>query len=267
MTFADYRAIRAMNWSTLKNGIKSMRHLHHALTTTDDGDTSSRQMLRLNHAAVLEPHTLDTDYVVFDGAVRRGKEWEAFKAAHPSAQIVKAEELARARRVADAVMSYAPARTLIESAQCEHTIQWTDPETGVACKGRLDVLGQGTYIADLKGDKSTDAFAFARRVGSLTYYGQAAWYQIGCEVLYGDVLPAYNIVYEVDEPHDVAVFRVDNDWIQPGRDLARRLLREYGECVNSGRWPGRYDSVQPLPSPPSYINPNVDDYAVEVIED
>lgn len=264
--FAAYRALPDMNWSTLKKGAQSMRHLKHAIDTDDDGDTASRTVLRLNHAAVLEPHTLSTHYAVFDGPRRAGKEWEAFKAEHADAEIVKAEEMASARRIADAVMSYRPARALIETALTEQTLTWTDPETGVPCKGRMDVYQPGAHIADLKGDKSTDAFAFVRRVSSLIYYGQAAWYQMGCEVTHGIVLPYRLIVYESAEPHDVAVFEVDNDWLQPGRDLARRLLREYAACLESGVWPGRYSEVQPLPSPPKHINPSVDDYAVEEIE-
>lgn len=263
MNFDAYRNIPAINWSTLKKGAQSMRHLRHALDT-EDSDTASRVVLRLNHAAVLEPHTVDRDYLVYDG-VRRGKEYEAFKALHPGAQYVKAEDITEARRIADAVMSYRPARDLIEGAQCEQNLVWTDPETRVDCKGRMDVYRAGHHIADLKGAKTTDSFGFVRHVSDYLYYGQAAWYQMGAEVLHGTRLPYSLIVYEQEAPHDVAVFRVDDDWLQPGRDLARRLLREYAACMESGVWPGRYADVQSLPSPPKYINPDVgDDF--EIVE-
>ena len=260
MSFDTYRAIDAMNWSTLKAGAKSMRHLHHAIITTDDGDTSSRAILRLNHAAVLEPHTLDQDFVVWTGGNRVGKDWLAFKAAHEGRQIVKSDEMDAARRIATAIRANPTARDMLDGALTEHTIEWTDAETGVKCKARMDVYKPGSHIADVKGDASVQDYAFARRVGANLYYAQAAWYQMGVESTTGERLPYYLMPYETAEPHDCAVFEVDEDWLAPGRELCRRLLREYVAARDSGVWPGRYSGVMTLPSPPRHINPDVADF-------
>jgi len=267
VNFAEYRAIDAMNWSTLKHGGKSLMHLRHELDSDDDGDTTNRTMLRLNHAAVLEPASLASEFAVFDGERRAGKEWEAFKLANAGRQIVKAGEMAAALRVAEAVRSHRAASEALRGARCEDTIVWTDLETGIQCKARLDVYAPKRHIADLKGDASVDEFAFARRVGSNLYYAQLAWYQMGVEAATGDRVPCLLIPYETEEPHDVAVFEVSDDWLQPGHDLCRRLLREYAQAKRDGLWPGRYDGIRPLPAPPKWINPNTDDYAVDALED
>lgn len=271
MTFADYRAIKAMNWSTLKHGLRSMLALHHAMTTTDSDDTASRQLLRAAHLTVLEPDSYDANVVVYPGAVRRGKEWETFKAEHADRTILNQTEFVQRQadhekllRIRDAVMSNPDVARLINGAKTEQTIQWTDPATGVPCKGRLDVLGPD-YIADLKGDASVEDRVFARRVGQLCYYGQAAWYQAGVEVRTGRTLPFYAIVYEAKAPHDSAVYEMDKDWLNPGRDLCARLLEQYAACVASGVWPRRYSGVQALPTPPPHINPDVDD-DFEIVE-
>lgn len=272
MNFAEYAAIDAMNWSRLKKGAASMLHLKHAIDSTDDGDTTSRLLLRAVHSAVLEPDTFDEDYVVFDGAVRRGKEWEAFKAAHAgrtilnrTEQAIRIAEKERIVQVAAAVRRHSVAHKLIASASCEHTIVWTDRETGVRCKARMDAYAPKRHIADLKGDRSVDEYLFTRRVGSMLYHGQAAWYQMGVEALTGDRLPYYLIPYETAAPHDVAVFEVDEDWLKPGRELCHRLLRQYAEAKRADVWPGRYDGIRPLLTPPKHINPDVEDY--EVFED
>lgn len=265
MKYEDYAAIPAMNWSTLKKGAASMLHLQHAIESDDDGDTTARAVLRLNHAAVLEPSTLATDFAIWTGDRRAGKEWELFKSTHAARQIVKSDEMDAAREIAAAVTRHGAARELISGALTEHVIEWTDAETGVRCKARLDVYQPGKAIADLKGDATTDEFAFARRVGQLIYYGQAAWYQMAVEAKYGVRLPCYLIPYEQKPPTDVAVFEVDEDWLKPGRELCHRLLRQYVEARNTGVWPGRYSGIQTLPSPPKYINPDVADF--EIIEE
>lgn len=260
MNFADYQSISAMNWSTLKKGVQSMRHLKHAIDSDDDGDTFARAVLRLNHAAVLEPHTVERDYAVFPGPTRRGKEWDAFQAANPGKTFVKQDDIDESRRIADAVMSCKPARDLLEGALREQNLVWTDDETQLLCKGRMDIYKPGAVIADLKGCKSVEASAFVRHVGSYLYYAQAAWYQAGVEALYHARLPFFLVCYETTAPYDVAVYEVDEDWLRPGRELTRRLMSQFAACLKSGVWPGRYDTVQALPTPPKYINPDVEDF-------
>lgn len=266
MKYEDYAAIPAMNWSTLKKGAASMLHLQHAIESDDDGDTPARAVLRLNHAAVLEPSTLASDFAIWTGDRRSGKEWEAFKLLRSARQIVKADEMDAAKEVCAAVWRHNAARNLIDGALTEHVIEWTDVETGVACKARLDVYQPGKAIADLKGDATTDEFTFARRVGTHLYYAQLAWYQMGVEAMTGERVKCYLIPYEQKPPTDVAVFEVGEDWLEPGRELCRKLLREYVAARDTGLWPGRYSEVRPLPGPPKWINPEIvgDDY--EVVE-
>lgn len=256
-TYDAYRQRPGISWSTLKHGRRSAKALKWALDHPDEGDTTSRMVLRANHAATLEPEYFALDFAIWKGGDRRGKEWAAFEAAHPTQTIVKESEYLAALAIKRAIAEHPEAGKLIANGLTEHAIGWTDKETGIRCKGRLDVYRPGSYIADVKGNE-VDDLAMMWRATDLLYYGQLAWYQMGVEALTGDTLPCYLIPYEQRSPHEVAVFHLDDNWLEPGRTLCRRLLRMYADCTASGAWPGKYQRVQEMPDPPSRVIDDLD---------
>jgi len=55
------------------------------------------------------------------------------------------------------------------------------------------------------------------------------------------------IVVETSEPHDVIVYRVEEEAIEAGTTLYRGAMREIAECTRTGVWPGvGRGGVQPL---------------------
>lgn len=55
------------------------------------------------HARILEPETVERDFVTYTGKVRRGKEFEDFKLAHEGKIILTANEIVTAEELVDAV--------------------------------------------------------------------------------------------------------------------------------------------------------------------
>ena len=91
-TFADYATIDAVNWSTLKEMLRSPKHYLHA-TQNKRPDTAALAAGRFVHAAVFEPDTLDRDFAVYAGdGTRASKEYKAFAAEHAGKTILKADE-------------------------------------------------------------------------------------------------------------------------------------------------------------------------------
>ena len=277
MPFEEYRLLPAMNWSTLKWGNRSLRHMKQAIDRASDTDTTSRLLLRSNHAAVLEWERFKDDCAIFPGPVRRGKEWEAFKLEHAgkvlmnqSEFLLKQSEFDAAVAVRAAIEEHDDAARLLANAETEQVIRWTDKLTGVPCKARLDVYSPGQYVADLKGCGSVGEYAFKRDVERMLYYGQAAWYLEAVEAIIGRQLPYYLIPYETKPPHDVGVYEVDPDWLKPGREFIRRQLDAYAGAIAAEArgvpkkyaWPGACPAITFLPSPPKHINPDVEDYEV-----
>ena len=67
---------RALSYSSLSAFSKSPNHL---LQYWEGSEPTPTQLQgQLIHKLILEPETFRDDFVVFEGKVRRGKEWEAF---------------------------------------------------------------------------------------------------------------------------------------------------------------------------------------------
>ena len=75
---------------------------------------------------------------------------------------------------------------------------WDDPETGVACKGRIDRMRRQhnrAWILDLKSTDDASKPAFTRSVVNYAYHRQADWYETGFAQASGlDVSPMLFVV-------------------------------------------------------------------------
>lgn len=247
VAFKDYSAIEAVNWSTLKHMGPSPLHYRHACDNPS-ADTTGRLKGRGTHTAVLEPERFLIDYALFKGKIRRGGEWDAFKAIHNEENILKRDEYDHCLRVAKAVRGNKDAAEILSRAKTEQTIEWTDEETGIRCKARLDILTD-REVADLKGVKSVDARLLGAEVARMQYHCQLAWYCEGVKRALGKSLSATLICVEHKAPHDVMVADVDEEAMYAGWEIVRGLLNRVAECRESGKWPGRYEDRQPLALP------------------
>jgi hypothetical protein len=237
ITFEAYTQIDAEHWSGLKHVRRSPLHYQYRRGTPLP-DTNRLALGRGCHTAVFEPDRLLIEYALFKGKIRRGKAWDAFREQHAEETILKVDEYGRALAIRDAVRRHPVAAKYLSAGKAEQTITWTDRETGIRCKARIDWLGQA--VVDLKSTKDVDAFKFAALVARMLYHGQLAFYADGVREALGLELPAVIIAVEVDAPHDVAVYRLGPDEIQVGRSLYRSLLRLVAECRQADSWPGRY---------------------------
>src|SRR3954468_23785885 len=84
----DYAAVKAVNFSTLKEMAVSPKRYRHRLKTPRQA-TRSMDLGTAAHTAILEPNRFMLDYALFEGKRRAGKEWKAFEAASGGKQIVK----------------------------------------------------------------------------------------------------------------------------------------------------------------------------------
>ena len=247
VAFKDYSAIEAVNWSTLKYMVHSPLHYRDACDAPGK-DTNGRLKGRGTHTAVLEPERFLIDYALFKGKIRRGKEWDAFKAIHAEENILKRDEYDHCLCVAKAVRANVDARDILSRAKTEQTIEWTDEETGIRCKARLDILTD-REIFDLKGVKSVDARLLGAEVARMMYHCQLAWYREGVRCALGKNLAAGLICVEHRSPHDVMVADADEEHLYLAWERVRELLNRVAECRKTGKWPGRHDGRQPLTLP------------------
>lgn len=265
MTFEEYLAIRAVNWSTLKELRRSPLHYRHRLAVPRE-DSATLRAGRVAHTAVFEPERFPLDYVVFSHenkggkVVRNGKVWEAFEADNADRTIITPAEREKCLAMSAAVRGNPIAMKYLEQGKPEHVIQWRDPETKMPCKGRLDFFSESCpAIVDLKTTGSVAGNTFGAIAARLSYHLQLAFYSAGMKAVYGRELPVKIIAVEKEPPHDVAVFDVDADALYAGAEEVASLMVKLHFCRERNRWPGMYEEEQTLRLPPWALGDDEDD--------
>lgn len=236
MTYNEYRAIDAVNWSSLKvMGVSPLQYWHELNTPREDA--SHFRIGLAIHAIVLEPSTVKSAFAIYEDGNRRGKKWDAFKAEHAGLHILTEPEWSAALGSAAAVMANPHASALLKRGLKEAVLQWTDEETGLACKARVDHAGRS--LIDLKSSRPVSQRSFAAAAARLGYHGQFAFYEDGLRA--NGIEPAdapHMIVVHSEMPHDVVVYRMGPQVIDTGRQEYRALLEKLKRCRETNQWPG-----------------------------
>ena len=225
MTREQYDAEDRANWSTISARAPAlMLRARKATTALRDGLVA--------HLAVLEPKAFAA-LPVYDG-IRRGKEWEAFKAAHAGSDIITKSEQEEAVAIASAIGRQCG--EFFVGGQSEVTVLWE--YAGIPCKSRLDYWIHGRWLVDLKTaqDASPRGFGAAaarsRAVGQLAMYFDAlvaAGEEPGAPVL---------VAVEKEPPYLAQAYTIDEGQLDLGRAIYRKALATWDECRRSGSWPG-----------------------------
>ena len=140
----------------------------------------------------------------------------------------------------------------------EVSIYWE--EHGVNCKARLDrVLIEEGIVLDLKTTDSVDPELFTKKVVSLGYDFQAAYYARAAEVAYGKPFKFIFVAVERKAPYTVDLFEVTPDMMQEGLYKVEKALKLYAECDASGEWPNREPVIRQLDYPGWYNHVRVEE--------
>lgn len=249
MDFDAYEKLPGVRWSTLKHMRTSALHYQHASTSPPD-DKTHWLIGRATHAYVLEPDTFPIRYVCWSGR-RQGKLWDAFEEQQEAAgkTILTLTEWGKAMGAGTAVLRHPVAmRYLDGDGPRESVVTWTDEETGMACKARLDYLWQ--RVVELKSTLGIEPRRFASIAARLGYHAQIAMYRDGARAN-GIVVARDPVIITVEStpPHDVAVYRVPNNVVELGQREYRRLLARVRSCLDKDEWPGVAGDVAELDLP------------------
>ena len=255
MTRAEYDAVDAVNWSTLKYALTSGLHYRHCIAQATE-ETDAMRLGRAIHAMVFEPDTFDDEFAVWEGGRRAGGEWSQFKDTHLTQTIIRGEDLQAALDIAEAVNRHPVAGPILANGAAEVSITLTDPQTGIACKGRMDWLTD-TVLVDLKSTKSIDARAFGVHAAAMLYHCQLAFYAGGLSAN-GAERDAKIIAVESSPPYDVAVFSLTDDDLWAGEVRVQQALETVQKCRKTRTWPGQYQEEVPL-ALPGYVFPSDDE--------
>lgn len=264
LSFDEYRAIDAANLSTLKHLLKSAAHYRHALLDTDE-DTDAKKLGRCGHTAILEPEAFKARTALWSEGTRRGKVWDAFRAAHATREILKPPEWDQCLALSAAVRANLQASALLSGGRSEVSIVWTDEETGIRCKARVDYL-RPDVIGDLKTCRDASPAGFGKQAWNLGYHVQAAFYQEAVRVAFGDVRPFKFVAAETSAPYVAQVYATPDEVLEIGREQYRQLLRALKEYRERDQWPGYAETELDLELPRWAFGGSDDDLADVGIE-
>lgn len=249
MTEQEYRAHKGINKSTLWELAKSAAHYKYRLENPTE-DTQALRFGRALHAAILTPAAFKREYVVapdYDKRTRQGKEDYMMWQSHlpPGATILTSEEMQTIRGMVKAYRSNNEACALLKNTRREVPKFWTDPETGLLCKCRLDAVKADTVV-DLKTTLDASTGAFARDAIKHGYHVQAAHYLQGVEATTGHRPEWYFLVIEKKPPYCIHILHASSELIELGAYERARLMEELKRCSDVDAWPS-YKTEELLP--------------------
>ena len=227
--------MRIIRFSDLKLMGKSPAHYHARMTGPAGEATRAMKIGSAAHRLVLGQGP-GRAIVRFEGEARRGKEWAAFEAANPDADILTAPEWADAEVIASAVAASPAAQDVLRGARYEVPLDWE--MCGMACTtGGIDIVG-ADYIADLKTAQTSEPGAFGRAAFGMSYHAQLAFYAEAARQNGLTVDRALVVAVESSAPHCVTVLRLAPELLEHGAQLCRLWLERLKACMEADEWPG-----------------------------
>ena len=243
-----------MTWSALKHMHCPAKTRHVALQS-DGGE----QTLAMRMGSGVHALTFGTPAVhVYDGAVRRGKEWEAFRAAveeasGPDAIILNVREHGIASGMAAALRDDPLANPLLfgPGVEREQPMAWTVDGRRYRTRGVDFRNRRKKYIGELKQSVTVDPDRFLRDRLRALYPCQVVMYDEGDAILTGrdlvrDPFEKYIIAVEPTPPHVVTVFRLGPSVVRQAQRTIGKFRSVLATCEESNVWPGYAQSVVDL---------------------
>lgn len=228
-----------VRFSNLKHMALSPAHYRHA-TDTPFVASKAMRLGTLTHRLLL-----GGPIVMFDGASRRGKAWDAFVSGHDPENVFLPSERAVADAMTSSVRRSEMAMSWLDGAH-EKRIDWTF--AGRACRSTPDVANRDRrFVCDVKTARTAEPGRFVREALSRAYHAQLGFYG---EALGLGVDDAHVIVaVESSPPYPVTVLQLTPRAVEAGRKLCRLWMERVIACEAAGEWPGYSQSIVDMDVP------------------
>ena len=259
---ADKSSISA---SGLKHLLKSPAHFKYEWMKSPKDKTPAQRMGELFHAAILEPERFRENMVIqpdFNRRTNAGKAAEAdFLSKLPETAIVVSEDdyhwLCGA---IESVYSHPIARGALRGGERELTGVFRDPETGLKCRIRPDlIIRDKNIILDVKTCQDASQRAVERVIWQYAYDLQAAFYLHGSQIIEQKVYDTYLWLFvEKTAPYVTTLWKADQAWLEIGSQRMKRSLHKLTSSIEAGEFPGYQNEAEWI-SPPDWAMKGLDD--------
>lgn len=241
----DYHACSRVSRSALSELKKSPLHYWDKYINPDrEPSVSARPMVvgEAVHTLILEQDAFNSRFAVCKKLDLRRNEDKKYKMEFDifakGKHVINEEELYNISKIADCILAHETATKIIQGALIEHSVFWTDPETGVACKARPDIWHkEHGIICDLKTSIDPSPEAFIHEVYKYDYHIQAAMQidalQATTGILYTDFT---YIVAPKTRPFYPYIYTLSDNVIELGRTEYKTALKLLSLCQQSNKW-------------------------------
>jgi len=248
LNIEDYYKYHACHSGMISNYHKTNAETARLKQLEDNKATKPMDFGNLVHTMVLEPKQLNDRYCVLPDfgkltfkANRLKKEMWLEDNSDQTA--VTQDEWTQAEAMCTKVWAHPVAKDLLSRCKdVEKEIYWTDDNTGVPCKAKLDGLADD-YLVDLKTAAGRSGVGGAhkktlnRAAADYCYYISGAFYRLAAEQLDEGYRKVYSIFVEKDKPYNVAVGEIDLDYLSYGLRICREFLGVYQKAIVTDDWP------------------------------
>lgn len=268
--YEEYDRWNAFRKSLVPSALRSGAHLEHFIhkgkksASMNFGSLLDCLLLEPNAFAdrfVIQPSTYETEVTRGRGSAKTTetviKPWNANshtcqaiarEILESGKQVVTTGDYEKATRCRDAMLSNETIRNSVRHSKTQVSVVWNEPETGVLCKGRFDLIGR--CIDDVKTSVDASPDEFPRLAGRFLYHVQAAAYSDAWEILTGKRLPFRLFVVETgDDLFVPAIYGYEHeDTLLAGRLMFKRACQKILDYETFG-FRGYSEFEEPLEAP------------------
>ncbi len=197
----------------------------------------SPQMIEgtLAHCFILEHEKFKNTYQVCGPRNTKAGKEEAQQAIKNGRQPITLAQYEKALGMNHAVNGNLLCNTFFVDGLAEQSFFAEDDSTALPMKARLDWITPDETIVDLKTVPAGGASpaSFAKQVANFSYHLQCAHY-----LEMSQMKRFVFVVVEREPPHQIGIYRLDDDAIAEGRYLRRKALDLIANCRVFNNWPG-----------------------------
>lgn len=239
--FKEYRALPHMNKSSLDKINKSPSHYQYFLTNHEE-ETEAMKFGSAFHDYLLLPATFKENYAVgdkWDLRTKIGKEGKsAFESANIGKMVVSQQDLIKFEGMKWSIMQDPIGSNLLTAGKPEVTCLWHDDLYDLDCKARADLyIPENKMLVDIKTTTDGSFNAFQRSISNFRYHSQAGFYIDGFSK-FSPIEYFTFIVVEKSAPYATAIYCLDAESIERGKESIRKNIETYKECQKTNSWPG-----------------------------
>jgi hypothetical protein len=183
---------------------------------------------------------------------KTGAAWKEYEASRPGKLLLKADQADLLSRMGSSLAEHPIASDIVNApGRREVVVRWTDEDTGVAMKCRIDAMRDTfRWIADMKSTATIDEREWSRTALRLGYHRQAALYTDAVFAIAKTGPEFYFIPMLKEPPYTVDVFQLSELFLDMGRRENEALLREFVRRRDANDWSERgYGLVKTIEPP------------------